>query len=90
LSKKGYRPQRTCLGCGARDEQSKLIRLTASHANLLKIDQQGSGRGGYLHRVQECWHAFVKRKSVYRAFHFEVSKDAKENLVRELKGRGLE
>jgi predicted RNA-binding protein YlxR (DUF448 family) len=81
------------LGCGARDEQSKLIRLTAAHANLLKIDRQGHGRGGYLHHVQECWQAFIKRKSVYRAFHVEVSKGAKENLVRELQGlkeRGLE
>jgi predicted RNA-binding protein YlxR (DUF448 family) len=81
------------LGCGARDEQSKLIRLTALHANLLKIDRHGVGRGGYLHHIQECWHAFIKRKSVYRAFHLEVSKGAKENLLRELrelKERGLE
>src|SRR4029434_6520819 len=27
LSKRGHRPERTCLGCGAREEQNKLIRL---------------------------------------------------------------
>ncbi|MGE5816600.1 MAG: DUF448 domain-containing protein [Deltaproteobacteria bacterium] len=81
------------MGCGGRDEQDKLIRLTAPRANVLKIDRQGSGRGGYLHSFQECWLAFIKRKSVYRAFHLEVSKGAKENLVRELqelKERALE
>ncbi|MGE5304389.1 MAG: YlxR family protein [Alphaproteobacteria bacterium] len=85
MSKQSYSPQRTCLGCGARDEQSKLIRLTAANANLLKVGRQGSGRGGYLHHIEECWQAFIKRKSVYRAFHLEVSKGAKENLVRELR-----
>ncbi len=66
------------------------MRLTASDANLLKIDREGNGRGGYLHTIPECWQAFIKRKSVYRAFHREVSKDARENLVQELKAQGLE
>jgi predicted RNA-binding protein YlxR (DUF448 family) len=61
-----------------------MIRLTAPQADLLKIDRDGSGRGGYLHRAQPCWQAFVKRKSVYRAFHLEVSKRAREDLVRAL------
>jgi predicted RNA-binding protein YlxR (DUF448 family) len=72
------------LGCGVRDEQSNMIRLTAPQANLLKIDRQGHGRGGYLHPAQACWQGFVKRKSVYRAFHLEISKGAKEDLVRAL------
>jgi predicted RNA-binding protein YlxR (DUF448 family) len=61
-----------------------MIRLTAPQANLLKIDRQGRGRGGYLHQAQSCWQAFAKKKSVYRAFHLEISKGAREDLVRAL------
>jgi predicted RNA-binding protein YlxR (DUF448 family) len=78
------------LGCGARDDQHKLIRLTAPDANQLKIDPEGDGRGGYLHYAPDCWQAFTKKKSVYRAFHREIARDARENLVRELKEQGLE
>jgi len=53
----------------------------------LQIDTQGAGRGGYLHQRAECWRGFLKRKSLYRAFHVEIDKGAKERLVRELAKR---
>jgi predicted RNA-binding protein YlxR (DUF448 family) len=77
---------RTCLGCGLRDEQNHLIRLRVRDGGL-SADENRTGRGGYLHRRRECWEKFVKRKSVYRAFHTEVARDAKETLVQELKDR---
>jgi predicted RNA-binding protein YlxR (DUF448 family) len=75
------------MGCGARDDQRKLIRLVVTDQANLKIDQDGSGRGGYLHRDEECWQAFVRRKSLYRAFHVPLTKDAKEQVVQQLKKR---
>jgi predicted RNA-binding protein YlxR (DUF448 family) len=88
VPKKGHRPQRTCLGCGARDVQQKLIRLTVDQG-YLKIEGI-QGRGGYLHQNQECWQAFISRKGHYRAFHVEISRAHKEELIRELERRDRE
>jgi uncharacterized protein len=80
-------PRRTCLGCGARDDKTRLIRLRAGAQGDLIADDCGAGRGGYLHRARSCWEKFVKRKSVYRAFHVEIGKTAKDSLVEVLKER---
>jgi predicted RNA-binding protein YlxR (DUF448 family) len=56
----------------------------------LKVDRLADGRGGYLHAAQECWQAFIRKKSLYRAFRTAIDKDAKEKLVQELKQRYLE
>jgi predicted RNA-binding protein YlxR (DUF448 family) len=50
-------------------------------------DNSGAGRGGYLHYGRDCWEKFVRRKSVYRAFHLEIEKIVKQNLVEALKER---
>ena len=78
-------PRRTCLGCGARDDNTELIRLRAGAEGELIRDDSGSGRGGYLHRGKVCWEKFTRRKSVYRAFHVEISKTAKQKLVEALR-----
>ena len=83
MTKRGNRPQRTCLGCGARDDQAKLLRIVAEQGGLKAADG-GNGRGGYLHRARECWQGFLRRKNLHRAFHAEISKDAKEKFVHEL------
>jgi predicted RNA-binding protein YlxR (DUF448 family) len=75
------------LGCGAREEQARLIRLVVGAQGDLKIDRSAEARGGYLHVARACWQAFLRRKSLHRAFRAEVSKDAKEELIRELMKR---
>lgn len=85
--KRAHPALRTCLGCGLRDEQNQLIRLRIREGGRLSADENRAGRGGYLHRARECWEKFVKRKSVYRAFHTEIARDAKQALVQELKVR---
>jgi uncharacterized protein len=77
-------PERTCLGCGARDRKKLLLRLIVNGVGQLEVAAHGQ-RGGYLHRRLECWSAFVGRKSHFRAFRVEVAKPAKEKLLRELK-----
>ncbi|MGE5218443.1 MAG: YlxR family protein [Chloroflexota bacterium] len=89
MSRIGLQPQRTCLGCGARDDQRGLLRLALTDDGRLCVDRH-RGRGGYLHRNEDCWRKFLARKGLYRAFHVEVSRAAKEQLVRELKGRDWE
>jgi hypothetical protein len=47
----------------------------------------GNGRGGYLHPVHSCWQAFLRRKSLHRAFHVEIGKDVREKIILELRER---
>jgi predicted RNA-binding protein YlxR (DUF448 family) len=82
-------PLRTCLGCGQRAAQSELIRLMLTQGDQLRVERHG-GRGGYLHRTAACWQAFIRRKHDYRAFHVQLSKEAKEKLTRELQSRDRE
>ncbi|HEU5465114.1 MAG TPA: YlxR family protein [Candidatus Binatia bacterium] len=89
MSRTGHQPQRTCLGCGARDDQRKLIRLRLAEDGRLVVDGE-HGRGGYLHKAPDCWRGFLGRKGHYRAFHAEISKPIKEQLIKELSGRDWE
>ena len=83
MANRTHRPQRTCLGCGARDDQDKLIRLAVAGHDQLAVEPQ-LGRGGYLHPDRQCQKAFVGRKGQYRAFHKEVSRAAKAKLIEDL------
>jgi len=63
-----------------------LIRLMVGAEGELKIDRS-AGRGGYLHPANSCWETFLRKKSLYRAFHTEIGKDARKKIIRELKQR---
>ncbi|MEK6600913.1 MAG: YlxR family protein [Candidatus Binatota bacterium] len=88
--KRDYRPQRTCLGCGARDDQRALLRLVVQGNGELKVDRLEKGRGGYLHKTQECWSAFLRKKNLYRAFRLEVGRELREKLILTLRDRHWE
>lgn len=77
--------RRTCLGCNAVDRQEALLRIAIQEGGELKVDRLGTGRGGYLHPAASCWESFLRRKSLYRAFHREVTRPAKEKLVQALR-----
>jgi predicted RNA-binding protein YlxR (DUF448 family) len=87
MGRRQYEPRRVCLGCGEQADRSQLIRLRVGAKGDLIADDTGTGRGGYLHRSEQCWTKFTRRKSVYRAFHVEIGKSEKEKLVQELKER---
>lgn len=76
-----HRPQRTCLGCGVRDDQKSLIRIIIDADGELITDSGGYGRGGYLHHRHDCWQAFLRRKNTQRAFRVNISKEAKQKLI---------
>ncbi|MFQ5917961.1 MAG: YlxR family protein [Candidatus Binatia bacterium] len=88
--KRGHRPERTCLGCGARDDKSGFLRIGASSKGELYLNMGGRGRGGYLHKEEACWEAFSRKKKLYRTFRLEVGQEAREKLIRELRDRRLE
>ncbi|HWO41883.1 MAG TPA: DUF448 domain-containing protein [Candidatus Eisenbacteria bacterium] len=83
MARRAYEPERTCLGCGRKDKQARLIRVAVSREGALKVDRF-SGRGGYLHSARGCWEDFVKRKSHFRAFRADISRSAREKLIEEL------
>ena len=76
-----HRSQRTCLGCGVRDDQKSLIRIIIGADGELITDSRGYGRGGYLHHRHDCWQAFLRRKNTHRAFRVNISKEAKQKLI---------
>ena len=82
-------PQRTCLGCGTRDDQQRLLRLAVTDQGRLVVDRD-RGRGGYLHRDAVCWRKFLGRKALHRAFRVEVSRAAKEQFIEDIKGQDRE
>jgi predicted RNA-binding protein YlxR (DUF448 family) len=84
LARSEHRPQRTCLGCGDRDDQKNLIRITNGADGELITDPRGYGRGGYLHQRHDCWQAFLRRKNTHRAFRVNISKEAKRRLIQVL------
>ncbi len=85
--KRNHRPERTCLGCGVRDNKENLLRLVATTSGELIVDQMGTGRGGYLHEKGTCWEAFLGKKKVYRAFHLEIGREARGKLIQGLRDR---
>ena len=84
MARDEHRPQRTCLGCGDRDDQKTLIRITIAADGELITDPRGYGRGGYLHHRHDCWQAFVRRRNTHRAFRVNISKEAKLKLIQVL------
>jgi predicted RNA-binding protein YlxR (DUF448 family) len=80
---------RTCLGCGAVDQQGALIRIVRETAGTLSVDAQrrAGGRGGYLHPSPQCWARFTQRKGPVRSFRAAVDRPARTALVGQLTGR---
>jgi uncharacterized protein len=87
MARDEHRPQRTCLGCGGRDDQKNLIRITIAADGELITDSRGYGRGGYLHHRHNCWQSFVRRKNTHRAFRVNISKEAKQKIIQVLSER---
>jgi predicted RNA-binding protein YlxR (DUF448 family) len=66
---KGPGPERTCLGCGKKQQKSLLHRLVlnAQHQPLLDRAQNAPGRGAYL-CGPGCLKAATKKKAFQRVF----------------------
>ena len=62
-------PERTCLGCGKKQQKSLLHRLVlnAQHQPLLDRTQDAPGRGAYL-CGPGCLKAAAKKKAFHRVF----------------------
>lgn len=83
MSRRGHIPIRTCLGCGARDAKTEMLRIVLAGEGGLALDahQLQGGRGGYLHRRSACWSDFSRRKGLVRALKATVDRAARAAFV---------
>ena len=74
-------PIRLCIGCGERDQQALLIRFSLSQDGTLALGA-GSGRGGYLHRRQQCVQAFATaRPGMVRSLGIVLSREKRKQYA---------
>lgn len=59
---------RTCVGCGKRDEQSRLIRFRRDASGGLVVSKAGAhGRSAYVHAEEACIGALAKSRLLGRS-----------------------
>jgi predicted RNA-binding protein YlxR (DUF448 family) len=80
---------RTCIGCGLHDRQAEMLRLIYAPGDGLLVDsgRNSGGRGGYLHRSEDCWARFARRKGTVRSLKVSVDRSARTMLVDQLRLR---
>jgi predicted RNA-binding protein YlxR (DUF448 family) len=75
-------PQRTCIACRQVEGKRALIRLVRTEDGV-EIDLTGkkSGRGAYLHPVQDCWLAMLEGNRLSSALRAQLSAENRAKLV---------
>ena len=82
-------PVRSCIGCGRRDAQGRLVRIVVVDGRLaLDPDRRAPGRGGYLHRDPACGEAFVRRRGPIRSLRHGASREERVDLTFALGANG--
>ncbi len=82
-------PQRTCLGCMRRDTKDRMLRIAAGGDTII-LDEEGrrAGRGGYLHRRDQCITNFAhSRAKELRSLKRKISRDERLKLAELIRAR---
>lgn len=76
-------PLRTCMGCGERDEQPKLIRVGCDATGRLIVVSSvlHRGRSGYLHPRRQCCSRFAARKGPIRSLRRSIDRVDRKRFV---------
>jgi predicted RNA-binding protein YlxR (DUF448 family) len=78
-------PTRTCVGCGARDEQAALVRLQLdADGELVPVARAHRGRSAYVHGTERCAGALAKTRLLRRSLRQDVDKGKREALIQRL------
>lgn len=83
MPRRSHKPERTCIGCMQRDFKSQMVRLAAI-GEVVKLDGDAgvAGRGGYLHRREECLRKFTRSKvKEFRSLRRRVSLDERLKIA---------
>jgi len=75
------------MGCGRRDPKRDMLRIVGLAGEGLRFDaaQRAGGRGGYLHRREDCWNRFGRRKGMIRSLRVAADSASRAALVQELR-----
>ncbi len=61
-------PVRTCVGCGEKAGQGRLVRLRIEGERVTIDREKKGGRGAWLHASAGCLEKAVRRRALGRAF----------------------
>jgi predicted RNA-binding protein YlxR (DUF448 family) len=63
-----------------------MLRIVRAPAGSLALDSSnhGPGRGGYLHRLEQCWRSFAQKKGMLRSLRASADREARAALVARL------
>jgi predicted RNA-binding protein YlxR (DUF448 family) len=76
---------RTCVGCGGRDEQRRLVRVQMSSGRLEVVETSHGGRSAYVHRRLDCVERVGRGRLLRRSLRLESDGRQRAALVEELK-----
>jgi predicted RNA-binding protein YlxR (DUF448 family) len=80
-------PERTCVGCRAKDFKAALMRLVRAPDGMVVFDDTGTapGRGAYLHHRERCLAAAQKSGAIGRALRTPLDAALVATLMTELR-----
>ena len=74
-------PVRTCVGCGARDAQSAMLRVQLGAAGgPTLVERAGHGRSAYVHARPACAAALPKSRGLARSLRTPVGQTERAGL----------
>ncbi len=71
---------RTCVGCGQRDEQRRMLRIAAREDGSLGLCVCG-GRGAYVHGSRCCLSALDKSRLISRSLRRSLDREVRRALM---------
>jgi hypothetical protein len=76
-------PQRTCVACGAKKEQSLLIRVVQGPDGSLSMGAtgRGQGRGAYICPSRRCWEKGLKGSRLEHALRSKLTDENRAALL---------
>jgi len=76
-------PQRTCVACGAKKDQSQLIRIVQGADNTLLIggSRRTPGRGAYICPSRQCWERALKGTRLEHALRAKLTNENRAALL---------
>lgn len=83
-------PQRSCVGCRRRHDQSKLIRFRVNEGRVLPAEMGWPGRSAYVCPDPACFEAAVRRRAFSRALRSTAPVDTAACLAAVQNAEGRE
>ncbi len=78
---------RTCVGCGSRDVQSRMLRLQWLQDGPGPVDRPAGGRSAYVHACGECVARLEKSRLLERSLRRRVASRERMQLIERLERR---